>query len=153
MKGLLWATARAGAVGIALVASACAERDWRTDTAAGQAPRTLSGAEIGRVLIGNTLVGYDSAGPFWMYYPSADTLWGQASNGDVDVGSWRIQGDQYCRAWRRWLDGRERCWRFTTDWSNRLIWLTPAGIPMARARFRPATVSAKSARRVHLRGW
>ena len=114
---------------------ACARRQRlrrarrRTKTPQDQVLRTLDGEEIRRVLIGNTLVGYDSTGPFWMYYPSADTLWGQASNGDVDIGTWRIQGNFYYRAWRRWLDGSERRWLFTTDGSSRLIWLTPDGTP------------------------
>jgi hypothetical protein len=76
---------------------------------------TLSGDQVQSVLTGNTLVGYDEAGPFWMYYPSVGTIWGRASNGDVDVGQWRVQNDFYCRTWRRWRSGKEQCWRFATD--------------------------------------
>ena len=89
--------------------------------------RTLSGDQVQGVLTGNTLVGYDEAGPFWMYFPSLGTIWGRASNGDVDVGRWRVQHDLYCRAWRRWREGTEQCWKFATDGSNRLIWLDPHG--------------------------
>ena len=88
---------------------------------------TLSGDQVQSVLTGNTLVGYDEAGPFWMYYPSVGMIWGRASNGDVDVGQWRVQNDFYCRTWRRWRSGKEQCWRFAADGSNRLIWLDPNG--------------------------
>ena len=41
--------------------------------------RTLSGDQVQGVLTGNTLVGYDEAGPFWMYFPSLGTIWGRSS--------------------------------------------------------------------------
>jgi hypothetical protein len=87
----------------------------------------LAGDQVQAILTGNTLVGYDEAGPFWMYYPSLGTMWGRASNGDVDVGQWRVQHDMYCRSWRKWRAGQEQCWKFATDGSNRLIWLDPHG--------------------------
>src|SRR5262249_41123120 len=99
--------------------TACGGHSAKDNTAT---PLTLRGDDVQRVLTGNTLVGYDDAGPFWMYYPSLGTIWGQASNGDVDVGRWRVNGDYYCRTWRRWRGGEEQCWRFATDGSSRLIW-------------------------------
>src|SRR3954451_471765 len=87
----------------------------------------LGGDQVQAILTGNTLVGYDEAGPFWMYYPSLGTMWGRASNGDVDVGQWRVQNNLYCRSWRKWRAGTEQCWKFATDGSNRLIWLDGHG--------------------------
>jgi hypothetical protein len=131
----LWMTAWCAALGLLLVASASNARGKPMEPGAGEALRTLNGEEVRRVLTGNTLVGYDSTGPFWMYYPSATALWGLASSGDVDIGTWRIKGNSYCRAWR--LDGRERCWLFATDGSNRLLWITPDGTPAFESTVQP----------------
>jgi hypothetical protein len=125
--------ARVGALGLVLLLAAC-EGDDKDEISQAAEPaaselRTLSGEEIRRVLTGNTLVGYDGAGPYWMYYPSGGTIWGQASNGDVDVGRWSVEGNLYCRAWRRWRGQAERCWNFATDGFNRLIWMEPSGNP------------------------
>ena len=98
------------------------------DSGSGPGPlRTLTGMEIERLLIGNTLVGRDKVGPFWMHYPSERSVWGLASNGDVDVGRWWISGNKYCRAWRNWRNGVEQCWLFATDGSTELLWIEPDG--------------------------
>jgi hypothetical protein len=89
--------------------------------------RTLSGQEVRQLLGGNTLVGRDGAGPFWMHYPSEDTVWGLASSGDVDIGHWWVSGNHYCRSWRHWSNGREQCWLFATDGSDELLWIEPDG--------------------------
>jgi hypothetical protein len=89
--------------------------------------RTLTGSEVRTVLAGNTLVGRDDIGPFWMHYPSHDTVWGLSSNGDVDIGRWWVSGNHYCRSWRHWLDGRKQCWLFASDGSGSLIWIEPSG--------------------------
>ncbi|MDF2766095.1 MAG: hypothetical protein K0S81_3089, partial [Rhodospirillales bacterium] len=89
--------------------------------------RSLSGQEVRQLLGGNTLVGRDGAGPFWMHYPSEDTVWGLASNGDVDIGRWWVSGNHYCRSWRHWSNGQEQCWLFATDGSDELLWIEPDG--------------------------
>jgi hypothetical protein len=121
----LWMTAWCGALGLLLVASASNARGKPLEPGAGESLRTLNGEEVRRV----------PTGPFWMYYPSTTALWGLASSGDVDIGTWRIKGNSYCRAWR--LDGRERCWRFATDGSNRLLWITPDGTPAFESTVQP----------------
>ena len=126
-------TARVGALGLALMLAACGGNEDKDEIAGTPQSVTMSdlqvlnGEEVRRVLTGNTLVGYDQAGPYWMYYPSGGTIWGQASNGDVDIGRWRVDGDLYCRSWRRWGDQSEQCWQFATDGLNRLIWIDPNG--------------------------
>jgi len=65
-------------------------------------PTVLSAEDMMRILPGNTLLAYDKNGPFWMYFPEPGTVWGQSSDGDVDIGHWWIDGDQYCRSWRVW---------------------------------------------------
>jgi hypothetical protein len=89
--------------------------------------RTLTGEEVAQVLTGNTLVGRDGKVPFWMHYPSRDTVWGLASSGDVDIGRWWTEGNRYCRSWRHWRDGRAQCWLFATDGSAQLLWIEPTG--------------------------
>ncbi len=88
-------------------------------------PEILSGEDMMRILPGNTLLGYDDTGPFWMYYPAPGTLWGQSSSGDVDVGSWWIENGHYCRGWRRWYDGAIQCWLLAIYDENRIVWMDP----------------------------
>jgi hypothetical protein len=86
---------------------------------------SLSGGEIRKILVRNTLVGHDDNGTFWMHFPKYGTVWGKSSTGDVDIGRWWISGDQYCRAWRRWQSGKKACWAFASDGGTRLIWILP----------------------------
>src|SRR5262249_6913650 len=85
--------------------------------------RILAGAELQRALIGNTLKGYDRNGPFWMYYPDSATIWGEASNGDVDIGKWWVRDGRYCRAWRRWFAGTTQCWTLALQGQDQIVWL------------------------------
>jgi hypothetical protein len=91
------------------------------------APRALSGEELQLLLPGNTLIGIDEDGAYWMYYPSEDTLWGRSASGDVDVGRWWIENDSYCRAWRRWFQGQTRCWQLARDGQGELVWYSLRG--------------------------
>ena len=111
---------------LALCASGCSGIG-ENDAAANADLRTLAGSEISRLLTGNTVRGRDRLGPFWMHYPSQSTVWGLASNGDVDIGRWWISGNHYCRAWRRWRGGAEQCWLVASDGSSRLLWIEPHG--------------------------
>src|SRR5215470_3509488 len=86
-------------------------------------PAVLSGEDMMRILPGNTLLAYDKNGPFWMYFPKPGTVWGQSSNGDVDVGRWWIDGDRYCRSWRVWYGGDTQCWKLVTDGDNHILWM------------------------------
>ena len=111
---------------LAICASGCSGIG-ENDAATNADLRTLAGPEISRLLTGNTVLGRDRLGPFWMHYPSQSTVWGLASNGDVDIGRWWISGNHYCRAWRRWRGGEEQCWLFASDGSSRLLWIEPDG--------------------------
>ena len=85
----------------------------------------LSAADMMRILPGHTLLAYDHGQPFWMYYPSPGMVWGQSSNGDVDVGHWWTEKGRYCRAWRRWYDGAAQCWALATLGQDQLPgWIT-----------------------------
>ena len=91
------------------------------------APRALSGEELQLLLLGNTLIGIDEDGAYWMYYPSETTLWGRSASGDVDVGRWWVENDSYCRAWRRWFQGQTRCWQLARDGQGELVWYSLRG--------------------------
>jgi hypothetical protein len=86
-------------------------------------PTVLSAEDMMRILPGNTLLAYDKNGPFWMYFPEPGTVWGQSSDGDVDIGHWWIDGDQYCRSWRVWYGGTTQCWKLVSYGDNRLLWM------------------------------
>jgi hypothetical protein len=83
----------------------------------------LSAEDMMRILPGHTLLTYDNGEPFWMYYPAPGTVWGQSSNGDVDVGRWWTEKDRYCRAWRRWYGGAPQCWNLASLGENRIAWI------------------------------
>jgi hypothetical protein len=86
-------------------------------------PTVLSAEDMMRILPGHTLLAYDNGAPFWMYYPSPGTVWGQSSNGDVDVGRWWTEKGRYCRAWRRWYGGAPQCWNLANLGENRIAWI------------------------------
>ncbi len=94
---------------------------------ASEPPRPLSGRELQTLLLGNTLIGVDEGGPYWMYYPNLDTVWGRSADGDVDVGRWWVENDSYCRAWRRWFGGETRCWQMASAGEDRLLWYSLGG--------------------------
>ena len=142
-------TARIYPLALLLCLSGCAgvgEKDTR-ESANGEL-RTLTGSEIRRLLTGNTVLGRDTLGPFWMHYPSANTVWGLASNGDVDIGRWWVSGNHYCRTWRRWGGGTEQCWLFASDGSSRLLWIEPDGRSSAESSIEAGNTIGGKGRRL-----
>jgi hypothetical protein len=115
-----------GILGTAIIAAAAAAQTTShstfTETVDGL-PRELTGAEIQRALIGNTLLAQDENGPFWMYFPEPGTVWGQSSSGDVDIGHWWIDHDRYCRSWRKWYGGATQCWTLAEHGDHKIIWI------------------------------
>jgi hypothetical protein len=99
-------------------------------------PRPLTGPELQALLTGNTLIGSDKDGFYWMYYADGDTVWGRSAAGDVDIGSWWIENDSYCRSWRRWYDGETRCWQFSAIGGDVLVWHALSGEPIGRSTLR-----------------
>ena len=71
----------------------------------------MSGAEISRSLVGNSLDGEDSDGDYVIHYKSASTM-AISYRGRTESGVWRVQGDQYCRRWQTFGNGKERCVTF-----------------------------------------
>jgi hypothetical protein len=111
---------------LALLCGGCSELE-RAPAPELRPVTSIKGVEIRQILSGNTLVGRDENGPFWMHFPRYGTVWGQSSSGDVDIGRWWIAGDRYCRAWRHWRSGSKTCWRFASDGGIQLIWISLDG--------------------------
>jgi len=109
--------------GAIIVAAAAAQTNLPSSSSNGVSGRVLTGEEIRRALVGNTLLARDDNGPFWMYFPGADTVWGQSSSGDVDVGHWWVQQEKYCRQWRRWYGGATQCWTLADAGDDQIIWI------------------------------
>ena len=90
--------------------------------------RPLHGKEVKSALIGNTIIGADGEdGVSWVYFPSADVIWGKSPTGDVDIGRWWIENDSYCRAWRRWLQGETKCWQLGSAADGKILWYSLDG--------------------------
>ena len=72
-------------------------------------PRELSGAEVRKTFIGNTM---DSDNAY-LYFAPDGVLLGQAkASGATDEGKYRINDDGvWCREWSRWRGGSEECQR------------------------------------------
>ena len=68
----------------------------------------MSGRDIRTALVGNTLSGTDSDGDYIIYYPNASQM-RIAYQGRKESGVWRIEGDKYCRQWKSFGNGKERC--------------------------------------------
>ena len=103
------------------------QADVAQNIAAEERLDVLTAEEVRRVLTGNTIVGTRDGRRYWVYHPTGAAMWGLESSGDVDAGSWHLNGDLYCRAWRRWHEGREKCWRLAINSLNQLVWVDPGG--------------------------
>lgn len=100
--------------------------------------RRLAKGDLEDLLSGAKLSGQRKDGKPWELTLSGDgSLSGVAGHGkeDSDSGSWRLQGDRYCRKWQRWAGRRERCYDIvaegtelraydttgTLNWSGKLL--------------------------------
>ncbi|MBN2760181.1 MAG: hypothetical protein JXQ79_06755 [Rhodobacteraceae bacterium] len=68
----------------------------------------MTGTEIRQILPGNSLDGKDNDGRYVIHYTSASTMTIRY-RGRVETGVWRVTGDQYCRRWQTFGNGKERC--------------------------------------------
>jgi len=93
------------------------------------ADKQLKGDAIAATLGGGTLKGVNSYGnPYRVTVRADGTLDGVAGKNDeyTDKGSWRVQGDQFCRQWQTWLDGKEDCFLAVLD-GGQVVWFRPDG--------------------------
>jgi hypothetical protein len=73
----------------------------------------LSGAEITKLLVGNSATGAVGAHLFTFYYKDPEKVSGVIGAGDNDSGTWKIKnGDTYCHDWIDFFDGVERCYQW-----------------------------------------
>ena len=74
----------------------------------------LSGAEIKKLIVGNTVNGAVGAESFSFYYQAPVSVSGVIGvQGGNDSGTWKIVGeDTYCNEWDSFFDGVERCYQW-----------------------------------------
>lgn len=74
----------------------------------------LSGEEITKLIVGNTVNGAVGGQSFSFYYKSAVSVSGMiGDDGDDDSGTWEIKdGNTYCSEWIVFFDGVKRCYKW-----------------------------------------
>ena len=74
----------------------------------------LTGDEISKLIVGNTVNGAVGASSFSYFYKDVVSVSGTiGQQGDDDSGTWTIKGnDVYCNTWIDFFDGVERCYRW-----------------------------------------
>ena len=74
----------------------------------------LSGADITKRIVGNTVNGAVGAQSFSFYYKGPVSVSGViGQQGDDDSGAWKIEGENiYCNQWIDFFDGVQRCYRW-----------------------------------------
>ena len=79
--------------------------------------RRLRRADLVRLLPGPTVTGGSPGRPGTAKVLADGGLAGRSgpNEEESDVGSWRLDGDRYCRTWRTWSRGRERCYDLVRD--------------------------------------
>ncbi len=85
----------------------------------------MTGAEISRSLVGNSLDGEDSDGEYVIHYTTASRM-AISYRGRTETGVWRVQGNQYCRRWATFGNGEERCVTFYRN-GNQINWVRDNG--------------------------
>ncbi len=79
--------------------------------------RRLRRADLERLLPGTTVIGGAPHQPWTAKVLAGGGLLGLSGPNDEesDEGSWRLEGDRYCRKWDTWSRGRERCYDLVKD--------------------------------------
>jgi len=74
----------------------------------------LSGEEITKLIVGNTVNGAIGGQSFSFYYKTTVSVSGMIGNdGDDDSGTWEIKdGNTYCNEWIVFFDGVKRCYKW-----------------------------------------
>ncbi len=91
--------------------------------------KQLKGDAITTALAGGTLRGVNSFGnPYTVKVLDGGTLDGVAGKSDeyTDKGRWWVEGDQFCRQWQTWLDGKQDCFLVVLD-GTQIVWFRPDG--------------------------
>lgn len=81
----------------------------------------MTGQEIHKALVGNSLDGTDRDGDYVIHYKNTSKMRIQYQ-GRKEAGVWRIKGNQYCRRWQSFGKGQERCVNFYRK-GDRINWV------------------------------
>lgn len=89
----------------------------------------LPGGQVKEILVGNSLTGDTSDGPYTFYFPAYGEIRGLRSNRYRDNGVWRVTEDKVCGRWENWHGNVERCWHVYRD-GDSVSWMRPDGSGM-----------------------
>ena len=79
----------------------------------------LSGEEIRKLIVGNTVKGPIGAQPYSFYYFPDGKVSGVIGDDDDDSGTWQIKnGDVFCFTWIDFFDGTQECYQWYRDGSR-----------------------------------
>ena len=79
-------------------------------SAAAQDGPGLTTNEIIELLSGNTV----KKGSFSLYYTADGTVRGKEGSYQ-DTGKWVAEDDTFCVRWKKWVQGKELCWKLRRD--------------------------------------
>lgn len=76
--------------------------------------KPLSGIEISKLIVGNTVNGAIGAQTFSFYYKNSVSVSGVIGTlGDDGSGTWKIKDEiTYCNEWDSFFDGVQRCYQW-----------------------------------------
>lgn len=114
---------------LALGAALCIGGVAVAQTLGEMSDKQLKGDAIAAALGGGTLKGVNSYdNPYTVKVAADGTLDGVAGKNDeyTDKGRWWVDGDQFCRQWETWLDGKPDCFLAALD-GGQIIWFKPDG--------------------------
>jgi hypothetical protein len=95
------------AMGLAALIAACPALGVKTVGPA------LSGAEIKKLIVGNTLQGPAGTELYDWYYQSDGAVTGVIGASNDDSGTWLIKDSNvYCHTWDQYFDGVQNCYQF-----------------------------------------
>ena len=79
----------------------------------------LTGDEVKSLFTGSSLVrNEDEVPPLVVFFGEDGELKGLRSNKYTDTGTWRIDGDSVCGAWKNWYGTLSRCWEVYRSGDN-----------------------------------
>lgn len=71
----------------------------------------LTGAQVKSALAGNSLVRIpEEVPPLAVYFSEGGDLRGLRANHYSDTGTWRVEDDTLCGAWKDWYGTLSQCW-------------------------------------------
>ncbi len=98
----------------------------------------LSGAQIEQMLLNGTIQGKNRGNPYTITYGDGGMMSGVAGKNDEfsDTGKWWVEGDRFCRQYKKWVDGAAACFDFVLEDGN-FKWYDTDGMLFDKSRYVP----------------